>query len=113
MKNTPGSRKEKARDEMKQRGWVALGLGLVFFAGPAAGLAPKIGAGAFGGASIPIVQDDNGTGPIYGIRVPVNLLQFLTAEPYFAHTGGGEAEETFGGIGYTRSGFEINSFGLN
>jgi opacity protein-like surface antigen len=37
----------------------------------------------------------------------------LTAEPYFAFTGGGEAEETFGGIGYTRSGFEINNFGLN
>jgi len=95
------------------RGWIALGLGIVLGAGPAAALTPKIGAGAFAGASIPIVQDDNGPGPIYGVRVPVNLFSFLTAEPYFAHTGGGEAEETFGGIAYTRSGFDINAYGIN
>lgn len=96
-----------------QRGWVALGLGLAFAASPAAAMDPLIGASAFGGASIPIVQDDNGPGPIYGIRVPVNLLQYLTLEPYFAHTGGGEADETFGGVGYTRSGFDVNAYGIN
>jgi opacity protein-like surface antigen len=96
-----------------QRRWIAVGLALVFGALPAMAITPQIGAGAFAGASIPIVQDDNGPGPIFGVRVPVNLLRFLTVEPYFARTGGGEAEETFGGLTYTRSGFDINTFGVN
>ncbi len=97
------------------RGWIAscLGLGLALGAGSAAALAPQVGAGAFAGASIPVVQEDNGPGPIFVIRVPVNLLPFLTVEPYFARTGGGEVEETFGGLTYTRSGFDINAYGLN
>jgi len=95
------------------RVWIGLGLGLALGAAPAAALTPQVGAGAFAGASIPIVQDDNAPGPIFGVRVPVNVFRFLTAEPYFARTGGGEAEETFGGLVYKRSGFDINAFGVN
>ncbi len=75
--------------------------------------AGSVGIGAFGGMSIPIVQDDNGSGPVFGIRVPVALIPLLTVEPYFGSTSGGEAEEDIGGTTYTREGFDITSFGAN
>ena len=72
-----------------------------------------IGIGAFGGVSIPIVQDDNGSGPVFGIRVPVSLLPLLTVEPYFSSVSGGEAEQDIGGTTYTRDGIDITAFGAN
>jgi hypothetical protein len=80
---------------------------------PAAADAASLGVGVFGGASIPIVQEDTGTGPLFGVRVPINLAPMLSVEPFFARTQLGDASETFGGTEYTRSGFDVTAFGLN
>lgn len=80
-------------------------------AGPAA--AAGIGIGGFGGLSLPVAQDDNGQGSVFGVRVPVSLVPMFTVEPYFSSTSGGEAEETFGGVSYTRSGIDVTGFGAN
>src|SRR5262247_3288292 len=88
---------------------LALGFGLV--AGSAH--AGNIGVSGFAGMSIPIVQDDNGTGPIFGVRIPVQLLSHVTLEPFFASTSDGEASEEIGGVSSTRSGFDVTSFGAN
>src|SRR5687767_4916798 len=75
--------------------------------------AADIGVGVFAGSSIPIVQDDNGNGVVWGIRVPVRLIPMITLEPYFGSTAGGEAEEDVPGLGtITRDGFDITSYGI-
>ena len=84
---------------------------LALTAGPAS--AVTLGVGAFGGMSIPIVQDDNGQGQTYGIRIPVGLTPIFTLEPYGSMTQGGDKEETINGIGLTRSGIEMQSYGAN
>lgn len=80
---------------------------------PAHAAALGIGVGAFGGTSIPIVQDDNGSGAQFGIRVPVSVLPMFTVEPYFASSSGGDKDQDLGGTTYTRSGIDVTSFGAN
>ena len=82
-------------------------------AGAVTAHAVAIGGGVFGGASVPIVQDDNGTGSQFGVRVPVSVLHFLTVEPYFARSGLGQVEKEFGGRNYTRDGQDVTAFGIN
>ncbi len=72
-----------------------------------------IGIGVFGGASIPVIQDDTGRGSIYGVRVPVNLVPLLTIEPYFASTKGGDVKQDLFGSSYTRSGLDVTDYGAN
>lgn len=95
---------------MKKRMMCAL---LALALAPAAVGAATIGIGAFGGASIPIVQDDNGQGTIFGLRVPVSLLPLVTIEPYFAKTSGGEKDQDVEGTTFTREGIDATSFGAN
>src|SRR2546426_11198987 len=75
--------------------------------------AVSVGVGAFGGVSVPLVQDDTGRGTMFGLRVPVNLVPLLAVEPYFASTSGGDKDETFVDVGYTRSGLDVTAFGAN
>lgn len=72
-----------------------------------------IGVGAFAGTSIPIIQDDNGSGSQFGIRLPVSVVPMLTVEPYFASSSGGDKDQELGGVTYTRSGIDVTSFGAN
>lgn len=88
---------------------LVLALGAV--ASPAS--AVTVGAGAYGGYSIPIVQDDTGGGAIFGARAPVGVMSMLTLEPFYASSSLGDAEETLGGLTYTRSGFDMTAFGVN
>ena len=81
------------------------------FAGSAT--AGTIGIGAFGGVNIPIVQDDNGQGMVFGVRAPVRLVPLLTLEPYFASSQGGDKDQEVGGVTYTRTGLDGAAFGLN
>lgn len=80
---------------------------------PCTAVAASVGVGAFGGMGIPIIQDDNGQGAIYGARVPVTLLPLLTVEPYFLTGSGGDKEQDIEGTTYTRSGLDLTSFGAN
>ena len=76
--------------------------------------AKSIGVGAFGGASVPILQDDNGRGTLFGIRVPVQLVPLITVEPLFAKTSGGNKDQAVSGLGtISRSGMDVSTFGAN
>jgi hypothetical protein len=86
-------------------------LALAMTAGAAG--AGSIGIGAFGGVNIPIVQDNNGQGSIFGVRVPVSLVPMLTVEPYYASSQLGDKEQTFAGLNYTREGGDETAFGVN
>lgn len=89
--------------------FILLVLGLV----PQVGSANDVGLSVFGGMSIPIVQDDNGNGPLFGLRAPVGLMSHLNIEPFFTSTRNGDAKQDIGGVSYTRSGFDISTFGAS
>jgi len=86
-------------------------LALVLSSGVAG--AAGIGLGAFGGMSIPIVQDDAKMGPMFGLRLPVSVLPMLRLEPFWARTTLGDVDGTFAGLPYTRDGGKVSAFGLN
>ena len=72
------------------------------------------GIAGFGGPSFPIAQDDNnGSGVTYGLRFPAHFGFFLSIEPHFDVTNGGETDETFGGIPFTRDGYDVKQAGIN
>lgn len=76
--------------------------------------AASVSVGAFGGVSIPVLNDLSTQGTVFGARVPVNVLPLLTVEPFFAKSALGEAEESFGGsVTYTRDGGDLTAFGVN
>jgi len=75
--------------------------------------AATIGLGVFGGSSVPVVQDDNGQGTIFGVRASVNLVPLITVEPYYAKTNGGDKDQTLLGTTYTRHGIDLTSYGVN
>jgi len=82
------------------------------FVAPAAH-AVSVGVGAYGGASTPVLQDDNGSGSVFGVRVPVSLVPMITIEPYFGSTKGGSKSQDFNGISESRDGIDVTSFGAN
>lgn len=94
-----------------KRMWASVALALLLGAGPAQAL--SIGLGAFGGISVPVVQDDTGQGTQFGIRVPVNLVPLIAVEPFFSSSAGGDKEETLAGTTYTRTGIDVTAFGAN
>lgn len=73
----------------------------------------SIGAGAFGGYAVPILQEDAGNGVVYGLRVPVQVSSVLTIEPYYMTSQLDDVTEELGDVEYTRSGFEMMSIGGN
>jgi hypothetical protein len=93
---------------MRYIGLVVLLIGVL---GVESASAISFGVAGFGGPSWPIVQDDNGTGGVYGVRVPVNLIPMVTVEPFYSHGSYGDVTDVV--AGYTRSGFSINTFGVN
>jgi hypothetical protein len=75
--------------------------------------AGSIGIGTFGGMSVPVVQEDQDQGAVYGLRVPVSLVPLLTAEPFFSFSSLGDKSVDLGGISVTREGSDVTTFGLN
>jgi hypothetical protein len=88
-------------------------LALAFTAGTAQAQSIGIGIQPYGGLSFPIIQDDTGSGPLYGVRVPVKLIPMFTLEPYYLTSDLGEGSVDIGGIEYKRQGFNHTGFGLN
>lgn len=72
-----------------------------------------IGAGAFGGYAVPVLQDDAGSGVMFGVRVPVSVSSMFTIEPYYMTSNLDEVTEELGGVEYTRDGFDMKSIGGN
>lgn len=75
--------------------------------------AASIGVGPFGGMNFPVLQEDTGSGPLFGIRVPVKLVPLVTVEPFYASSNLGDKDFTTGGITVTREGFDETAFGAN
>jgi len=76
--------------------------------------AASIGVGVFGGASVPILQDDQDNGTQYGARIPVKLIPLFTVEPFYSSTSLGD--KTFDiapGVSVTRDGSDVTSYGVN
>ena len=72
----------------------------------------KFSAGAFGGISIPLVQDDQGQGTIFGVMGRINLMSLLVVEPHISLTNWGEPDpidELDLGI----SGSKLTNFGVD
>jgi len=87
---------------------LAVGAGLA----EAAGI--RVGVGAFGGVSVPIVNDLSKQGSIFGVRVPVKLVPVVTIEPYFASSSLGDVSDDFGTpTTYTRDGGKVSAYGAN
>jgi len=87
---------------------------LALFLTAASANAVTIGIGAFGGLSIPIVNDLSTQGSVFGVRAPVGLSPMFTAEAFYSQAALGDAEESFGGpVTYTRDGGEVTGFGAN
>lgn len=75
--------------------------------------ATGVGVGVYGGLSYPVIQDDVKSGTLIGFRAPVAIVPMITVEPFYASSSLGDAEETLGGISYTREGFDSKAYGLN
>ncbi len=97
---------------MKRLANVAL-IALALTASASRAHAVSIGAEAFGGMNIPILQDDADQGTVFGVRFPVNVLPLLTAEPWFAKSALGDKSVTVVGIPYERDGGDLTAFGIN
>ena len=95
---------------MKKRLILAL---VALMLAPCVAGAVGVGVGVFGGVGVPILQDDNGQGSVFGLRVPVALIPLVTVEPYFSKASGGDKDQDVGGVTYTRSGIDATSFGAN
>ena len=94
---------------MKKLLLVALGLLVLLQSVSAAGL--SVGVGAFGGVGIPIIQDDQSQGTVFGIRGSVKALSVLTVEPHltFLKYGDGEVDA----IGDEFPGAKVNGYGVD
>jgi len=87
-------------------------LALIVGAGLAEASGIGVGLGAFGGVSIPVVNDLSKQGSTLGIRAPVKLLPMVTVEPFFASSALGDVSDDFGTpITYTRDGGKVSAFG--
>lgn len=67
-----------------------------------------------GGASIPIVQDDNNaTTARFGLRFPASTGSIFSFEPYIFGADGGTAKIDVGGSEVDRDGFATTGAGMN
>lgn len=87
--------------------------GLAVAAGVAAAGTLDIGIEPYAGVSAPILQDDRGSGSIWGFRLPVNLVPFLTLEPYYASGSYGDKDITTIAGPVTRDGGKVTAWGAN
>jgi len=73
--------------------------------------APKLGVGAFGGLSMPVLQDDQSQGTMFGARGRFALTPGIVLEPFFASAAWGDPDAV-DGVELV-SGSKVTAFGLN
>ncbi len=83
----------------------------IFISTVAAAQTPKMGVGAFGGLTIPIIQDDQGSGKIFGFMARFKL-GFLSLEPNVAFAKYGEPDPVEG-IDLGIDGSKVTSYGVD
>jgi hypothetical protein len=72
-------------------------------------LAGQFGIGGYGGVYIPVVQQDQSSGPAYGIKGKISFIPGISLEPNINFDKFGDAEFEFG----TRSGSKVRSYGID
>jgi len=83
---------------------------LVVFALPAVSVAGPVGFGIAGGVLVPVSQEDQASGSLFGIKVRTRLSDLFTLEPniHFGSYGDAEIE----GVG-SRDGSSIKHYGID
>ncbi|MEZ5360221.1 MAG: outer membrane beta-barrel protein [Candidatus Zixiibacteriota bacterium] len=74
--------------------------------------APKFGVGGFGGINIPIVQDDQKSGTVFGLKGRLVVTSFLVAEPHVSFGKWGDPDP-IDGVNLEIAGSKITSFGID
>ncbi len=85
---------------------------LLLFASVALAQAPKFGVGAFAGINIPVVQDDQKSGTVFGIKGRLKLMPILVAEPNVSFGKWGDPDPV-DGVDLGITGSKITSFGID
>ena len=75
--------------------------------------AGKFGIGAFGGANIPIAQQDEKAGALFGAKARIPLLPFLALEPNFTFAKFGGSDVDVREQSFPIKGGDITSFGAD
>jgi hypothetical protein len=93
---------------------------VVLLAGALVVMAPAVyagpitlGIGGFGGINIPVVQDDAGSGTLYGLRAPVQLVPMLRVEPFVHFMKNGKYEVDGLGGPFEFDGGDLTAFGIS
>ncbi len=93
-----------------------LTLVVVLLASPVFSTGLKLGAGAAGGVAIPVVQDDQSQGSIFGLRGRINVIPLITVEPNIFFTSYGDPkfdDPDFEGIASDLEGSKMTSYGVD
>jgi hypothetical protein len=72
---------------------------------------PKLGVGAFGGLSIPLAQDDQASGKVFGLRGRLSLAGSLAVEAQIGFAKWGQADPIAGVT--MPEGSKVTQFGVN
>ena len=75
--------------------------------------AVSVGIEPNAGISLPVLQDDRTQGSVWGVRVPVNLVPFMTVEPYYSSGSYGDKEIATIAGPVTRDGGKVKAWGAN
>ncbi len=84
---------------------------LLVLTGLSVAQAPRFGVGVFAGVDIPIVQDDQDNGSIFGIRGRIKLLPMITVEPRIHFTKYGDP--SFDEFTADLEGSKVTAFGVD
>jgi hypothetical protein len=77
-----------------------------------AGFITKLGVGAYSGVNIPIVQDDAGTGPLYGIRGRIGIPHMMI-EPAVTFLQNEDQDVDVGGSTISLEAPEVTSYSFS
>jgi len=72
---------------------------------------PKIGVGAFGGMNLPVLQEDQGNGTVFGLKAKVKIIPIILLEPNISFGKWGDPDPVDGVV--LGSGSKITSYGVD
>ena len=75
-------------------------------------IGPKLGVGVFGGMTLPIVQDDQKSGTVFGFFGRLKLIPILVFEPNISFATYGDPDP-ISGVNLGSVGSKVTSFGID
>ena len=91
---------------------LALGLLALGARSSSASVLTQLGVGAYGGVNIPIVQEDAGTGPLYGVRGRIGI-PYVTFEPAVTILHNGDPDVDVDGSTISLDAPEVTSYSFS